>query len=94
MMLDEQTWWGAFDLDGIYSTKDGGTSWIKQQSAGPGNMFLVGIDAFNDQIAVIVGMTAGWPPAGKIIKTSNGGNLWELKYHCNSPLYKISFIKE
>ncbi|MCX6234316.1 MAG: YCF48-related protein [Bacteroidetes bacterium] len=93
-MLDEQTWWGAFDLDGIYITKDGGTSWIQQQSAGPGNMFLVGIDNYDDQLALIVGQSAGWPPEGKIIKTSNGGNLWELKYHCNSPLYKISFIKE
>jgi photosystem II stability/assembly factor-like uncharacterized protein len=93
-MLDEQTWWGAFDLDGIYITKDGGNSWIQQQSAGPGNMFLVGIDAYNDQNALIVGMTAGWPPEGKIIKTSNGGNLWELKYHSNSPLNKVSVIKE
>jgi hypothetical protein len=30
---------------------------------------------------------------GKIIKTANGGALWELKYLSRSWLNKVSFIK-
>ncbi|MEI7896807.1 MAG: YCF48-related protein [bacterium] len=91
-MLDAQTWWGAFDYDGIYITADSGTSWAKQSSAGPGGMWLYGIDYYDRNLAVIVAPSSS-TPNGKIIKTSNGGNLWELKYSSRSGLFKVSFIK-
>ncbi|MFH1160762.1 MAG: photosystem II stability/assembly factor-like protein, partial [bacterium] len=93
IMLDQQTWWGAFDLDNIFITVNNGSSWTKQNSDGPGNMFLVGIDAFSDQMALITGQSAGYPTAGKILKTTNGGDLWKMTYSCKSDLYKVRFAK-
>ncbi len=90
-MIDAQTWWGAFDYDVIFITTDGGT-WTKQTSAGPGAMWLYGIDYYDRNLAVIVALSSVLP-TGKIIKTSNGGDVWELKYNSRSALFKISFIK-
>jgi len=91
-MLDAQTWWGAFDYDGIFITTNGGTSWTKQTSVGPGGMWLFGIDYYDRNLAIIVAPSSS-SLTGKIIKTSNGGNTWELKYHSRSWLNKVSFIK-
>ncbi len=91
-MIDAQTWWGAFDYDGIYITSDGGTSWTNQSSSGPGGMWLYGIDYYDRNLAVIVAPSSS-TPTGKIIKTSNGGKVWELKYNSRSGLFKVSFIK-
>jgi photosystem II stability/assembly factor-like uncharacterized protein len=91
-VLDAQTWWGAFDYEGIYITANGGASWTKQPSAGPGGMWLLGIDYYDRNLAVIVAPSSS-SPTGKIIKTSDGGNLWEIKYHSRSGLFKVSFIK-
>ncbi|MFH1936040.1 MAG: YCF48-related protein [Bacteroidota bacterium] len=94
IMLDSQTWWGAFDMDNIFFTDDNGLSWTSQNSVGPQNMYLVGIDAFSDQMALITGQSAGYPPAGKILKTTNGGALWEMTYSCRSILNKVRFAKK
>ncbi len=91
-MLDAQTWWGAFDYDGIFITTNGGASWTKQTSAGPGGMWLLGIDYYDRNLAVIVAPNSS-SPTGKLIKTSNGGKDWELKYNSRSGLFKVSFIK-
>ena len=91
-MLDAQTWWGAFDYDDIFITTDNGTSWTKQSSAGPGGMWLYGIDYYDRNLAVIVALSSD-SPTGKIIKTSNGGKVWELKYNSRSGLFKVSYIK-
>ena len=92
-MLDSQTWWGAFDYDGIYETKDAGTNWLSQGSApGPKGMWLVGIDYFDNQLSVIVGESS-MSNTGKIIKTANGGQLWELKLETHAQMHKVSFIK-
>ncbi|MCK9422279.1 MAG: hypothetical protein M0Q38_06760 [Bacteroidales bacterium] len=92
-MLDAQTWWGAFDYDGIFITKDGGASWTKQTSEGPGGMWLFGIDHYDRNLAIIVAQSS-LSLTGKILKTSTGGNIWELKYHSRSWLNKVSFIKD
>lgn len=92
-MLDAQTWWGAFDYDGIFITTNSGVTWTKQTSVGPPGMWLFGIDYYNRDQAVIVGKSSH-SPIGKIIKTSNGGNLWELKYQTRSWLNKVSFVKD
>ena len=94
-MLDSQTWWAALDNDNIGLTKDAGNSqWSNQGPApGPQNMFLVGIDNYDKNLCVIVGESAGWPPSGKIIQTSNGGKYWELRVNTDVAMQKVSFIK-
>ncbi len=93
-MLDKKTWWGAFDLENIYITYDTGNTWNQQPSAGGGNMFLVGIDAYDRNLALITGTGTGYIPEGKIIKTNDGGNTWQLKYFGKAGIWKVSFIKE
>lgn len=94
-MLSETSWWAALDFDHTIFTSDQGNSWTDQGSAGPSNMFLLGIDYFDQQTALIAGSSAGWPPNGKIIKTSDGGNHWDLKYFSSSaPISKVSFINK
>jgi len=93
-MLDKKTWWGALDLENIFITYDTGNTWNKQPSVGGGNMFLVGIDAYDRNLALITGTGTGYIPEGKIIKTNNGGDTWELKYLGKAGIWKVSFIKE
>ena len=91
-MLDAQTWWGAFDYDGIFRTDNGGNSWNKQNAVPP-NMYLVGIDYYDYDLCVIVGGNTFDYNSGKIIKTSDGGQLWELCLVTGAWMNKVSFIK-
>lgn len=92
-MLDKNTWWGAFDYDGIFKTKDAGNNWVNQGSApGPKGMWLFGIDFYNYELCVIVA-EGSMPYTGKIIKTANGGLIWELKLETHAQMHKVSFIK-
>lgn len=93
IMLNSQTWWGALDQGHIYLTTDGGSNWIAQQT-NEGGSYLVGIDAYDSQLALVVGTLSGWPPYGPILKTSNGGTLWQTKHVYNSYLNNVSFIKQ
>lgn len=93
-MLDSQTWWGAFDLDNIYRTGDGGTNWTSQGPApNPGNMWLLGIDYYSEYEAVIVGSSES-SNKGKIIRTADGGQLWILAHETEAWMQKVSFIKK
>ena len=95
IMLDPQTWWGAFDLGNIYITNDGGTSWTQQPSPVEAhNSFLVGIDNWDRQLALIVSFDFIVPPISPILKTDNGGASWETKHTVNSIFGKVSFIKD
>lgn len=95
IMLNSQTWWGAFDMGQIYITTDGGANWLKQQTVGLGQFYMLGIDAWDSQLAIAVGAQAGPSNNCPIIKTSNGGALWEQKYTTsNSTLRKVTFIKD
>ena len=95
IMLDSQTWWGAFDEGQIFITTDGGTNWTKQQTTpqAVGN-FLVGIDNWDNQLALAVSTELGYPPRCPIIKTDDGGASWENKLICNSNLWKVTFIHD
>jgi len=94
IMLNPQTWWGAFDMGQIFITYDGGASWLSQQT-GQGGFFMLGIDAWDSQLALAVGAPTGSSNNCPIIKTINGGALWENKYNTsNATLYKITFIKD
>jgi len=92
-MLDADTWWGAFDYDEILRTDNSGDLWSAQGPApGPQNMWLLGIDYYNEDMCIIVGSSAS-SNNGKIIKTGNGGLSWELKQETDAWMQKVSFIK-
>ena len=92
-MPDAQTWWGAFDYDGIFITENGSSSWTNQGPApGAQGMWLLGIDYYDKNNCVIVG-SASMSNTGKIIQTSNGGQLWILKESTDAWMQKVSFIK-
>jgi photosystem II stability/assembly factor-like uncharacterized protein len=93
IMLDSQTWWGAFDQGQIYITKDGGTTWAEQPT-GQGGYYLVGIDAWDSQLALVAGTPLSMPFVSPILKTTNGGTTWEKKYTSKSRLWKVTFIKD
>lgn len=94
IMLDSQTWWGAFDMGQIFITTDGGTTWTKQQTPGVGGNFMVGIDTWDSQMAISVSYSDFYPARCPIIKTDNGGALWEKKFTAKSQLWKVTFIKD
>lgn len=93
VMLSPDAYWAACDYDKIFKTFDGGEIWIEQSSAGPSESFLVGIDTYYTQTALIVGQSAGFQAAGKILKTTDGGNHWYLRHVSPSNLYKVAFAK-
>lgn len=93
VMLSKDAYWGAFDYDQIFKTYDGGKNWLPQTSAGPLNQFLVGIDTYYSQTALIVGESAGWQKAGKILKSTDGGKNWYLRHACDSKLWKVRFAR-
>lgn len=94
VMLDTRTWWAALDLDHIYLTIDGGSSWTTQEPIVQDGEFLVGIDAWDSHLALAVGTLAGWPEKGSVLRTSNSGTTWETIHTYNSYLKKVSFIKQ
>ena len=93
VMLSKDAYWGAFDFDQIFKTFDGGKRWVSQTSAGPLNQFLVGMDTYYSQTALIVGESAGPLRAGKILKTTDGGNHWYLRHSTDSKLWKVAFAR-
>ncbi len=94
IMLNPQTWWGAFDLGQVFLTKDGGTTWV-EQTTGQGSFYLMGIDAWDNQLALAVGSPASHYNDCPIIQTKDGGILWEVKYlTSDASLSKITFIKK
>ncbi len=92
IMLDAAHWWSAMDLDNIYLTDDGGEHWKKQESTGQSNMYLVGIDATDENRALIVGTASNYPPAGKILLTHDGGQHWSQQHLTDTYMAKVSFV--
>ncbi|MBN1197867.1 MAG: hypothetical protein JXA23_00850, partial [Bacteroidales bacterium] len=93
VMLSPDAFWAACDYDKIFKTFDAGESWVEQTSTGPSDSFLVGIDTYYSQTALIVGHSASVELAGKILKTTDGGNHWYLRHVCPANLWKVSFAK-
>ncbi len=54
-------------------------------------MFLMGIDAHDENIAVITGQSLGWPPGGGIIQTTDGGENWILRKETDFWMEKVAF---
>ena len=96
IMLDEDTWWGAFDMGNIFITRDGGTTWTQQGVPDvAGGSFLVGIDCWDEDLALVVASGFYYPPVSPILKTENGGSSpWTKQYMADAPLWKVSFIKD
>jgi len=92
VMLSKDALWGTFDYDQIFKTFSGGRTWIEQKSAGPLNQYLVGIDTYYSQTALVVGQASN-QIAGKILKTTDGGNTWYLRHACDASLWKVAFAK-
>ena len=93
IMLDAQTWWGALDYGNIGFTSNAGNSWDNQGPApGPGGMWLVGIDHYDNDLCVIVGVSS-MSFTGKIIKTADGGQLWEMCIETDAWMNAVWFIK-
>lgn len=92
IMQDAKIWWAAMDLGKIYLTTDGGNNWNLQQTDRTGD-FIMGIDAWDGQLALAAGQGAYWPKGGSILKYSVAENSWITKYTTHSCLYKVSFIK-
>lgn len=93
VMLSPESFWGACDFDLIFKTFDGGETWLEQTSQGPSNQYLVGIDTYYTQTALIVGESADSTRSGKILRTRDGGNNWSLRHVCAAKLNKVSFAK-
>lgn len=93
VMLNSQIWWGAFDMDHVYLSLDEGKIWTYQQTHQSGD-FLMGIDAWDSQLAITVGETVSAVKRGPILKTSDGGVNWVTIKICRSNLYKVTFIKK
>lgn len=91
VMLSPDAFWIACDADRIFKTFDGGETWIEQTSAGPSGSNLTGIDNYYSQTALIVGRSADSTVAGKILRTTDGGNHWYLRHVSPSDLYKVAF---
>ena len=93
IMLTQDIYWAACDYDQIFRTTNSGSTWIKQQAPPPGNAFLFGIDALDKDTALVVSISAGYLPAGKILKTTDGGNTWILKKITSTNLTKVAYSK-
>jgi len=93
MMLNPQTWWAALDMGYVFHTTDGGSAWTSY-STGQGGSYLVGIDAWDNQLALAVGEAVNWPNRGPIVRSSNGGTTWALQKVLRSNLQKVSFIRQ
>jgi len=91
-MIDKDTWWGAFDMNQIYKTTDTGKNWLNQNTPVSG-YFLLGIDAYDNNLALSVGSNSSWPLQGTIIRTEDG-KTWTEVYNSNIPLAAVSFIKK
>ena len=89
VMVTPQVFWCACD-DDVYKTTDGGNTWEMQLTKAT-TLMLVGIDAINDQFAMIV-WQCEMPQASTIQKTTDGGKTWTVKYETGFWLHKIAFV--
>jgi photosystem II stability/assembly factor-like uncharacterized protein len=97
IMLDNDTYWAACDFDTIIRTSNAGISWIEQEATGTENTFLMGIDALDYENALITGSSAGYPQFGKILRTEDGGQNWEVVLsatECTVPLSHVTIARK
>lgn len=91
IMLDHQSWWAALDMGNIMMTRDGGENWTHQNTSGINSMYLMGIDAYDENIAVVVGQSLSWPKIGGILQTTDGGDNWANRKATDYWMFKVAF---
>ena len=91
IMLSPDTWWAACDEGHIAYTTDAGQNWTLQQT-GQGGYFLVGIDAWDPQLAIATGISESLPTNIPILRTTDGGTTWKVVKQVNCNLNKVSFV--
>jgi len=84
--INDSTGFSAGSLGAILKTTDFGNSWIIQNEfpSGITSSDLLSIDFINDSIGFIVG-------SRDILKTSNGGNTWQIIAQSEFDLFSVSF---
>ena len=92
VMVSPLIFWCAGD-NFVLKTTDAGGTWRTQTSQSkPFSPYQQGIDAINDQTAIITWLSE-WPFSGAIQKTTDGGINWTLKvYDPNTQLLKVSYV--
>jgi photosystem II stability/assembly factor-like uncharacterized protein len=84
----------ATDAGIIAGTTDGGYLWKYQGTIINDTIvdapLMYGIDCIDTNIAFAVG-TNHWHSYGALLKTTNGGTLWETNYFYGPPFYDIKF---
>ena len=93
-MYNNDIFWFACDFDIILTTTDAGSTWTQKTAPGPSNQFLVGAYAINRNEILMVGQSASYRDTGKIIKSTDGGSSWAVKYLSSSNLFKIAFAED
>ncbi len=94
VMLSKDHWWCSMDYDNIGYTYNGGEEWTNQGPApGPQGMWLMGIDYYNSDHAVIAGASSS-SLNGKLIYTVDGGANWQLGLETKGWMNKVSFVRE
>lgn len=96
IMLDDQTWWAACDNGNVWITRNEGNTWIEQTNLPPNasGSFMVGLDSWDYDHAIMVGSGFFNPPISPILTTVNGGDSWVTVYECSVPLWKVSVIRD
>ena len=91
VMLEDLTWWAALDMGNILKTLDAGNSWEYQGASGSGSMYLMGIDAYDNNLAIVTGQSLNWPVSGNILQTKDGGNTWVERKNTDFWMEKVAF---
>src|SRR5476651_2179389 len=87
-VVDEKIAWVSGSNGYIGITDDGGKNWIWQRVKGFEKSDFRDIEAFSDKDAII--MSSGTPAL--ILKTTDGGLNWQLKYHNDDEAYFFDAI--
>lgn len=91
-VVDNRTAWVSGSKGHVAITHNGGKSWTWQQIKGFEQSDFRDIEAFSDREAIVI--SSGTPAL--ILKTTDGGIIWKLKYRNADPAYffdAISFFK-
>jgi photosystem II stability/assembly factor-like uncharacterized protein len=96
VMLNNTTWWAALDFNHIALATENGALWNDQNTTGvgPSGQFFVGIDAINEEHAIVVGEAQNPPFVGSLLLTRDGGEHWRHQLTTDYRLNKVQFAPE
>jgi len=82
-VVNDNVAWASGSKGNIAITRDGGKTWNWHQIKGFEKAEFRDIEAFSDKEAIII--SSGTPAL--ILKTTNGGATWQVKYHNDDTAY-------